>query len=125
MNEGITPIPADAMRLHIQSERTESSQIWRIEGTDMSPDFNPGDMIEVSFHERDLASVRAGDPVVICTPSGTQMLRYYTPLDGEHFEARAATGSSYAELNTFKMPLKVIAVVVQHLRFCRRQLPKH
>lgn len=119
MFEGITPLSQCATALRIPTTGSDALQIWRIEDRDMCPDYNPGDLVEVSFNRSDLATLRAGDTVVIKTPGGSQILRYFTPLVEGHFEAKAATGTGYGELTTFKMDLQIIGVVIKHLRYCR------
>lgn len=118
MFEGIEPGLQGPTTLRMPAPNSADVQVWRIEDRDMCPDYNPGDLVEVSFNKVDLANLRAGDTVVIKTPGGAQILRYYTPIVDEHFEARAAT-PGFGELTTFKMPLQVVAVVIKHLRFCR------
>ena len=118
MFEGIAPALQGLTALRMPAATSADVQIWRIEDRDMCPDYNPGDLVEISFCQVDLDDLRASDTVVIKTPGGAQLLRYYTPIVDKHFEARAAT-PGFGELTTFKMDLQVVAVVTTHLRFCR------
>lgn len=94
--------------------------VWAIEDDAMVPDYNPGDLIAVDCSADALTDLIPGDAVIVETPAGSQLLRYYTPLADGHFEARPTPGSRFGVLSTLQMALHVRAVVAAHLKVRRR-----
>lgn len=112
--------------LSIPVDFSSETVVWKVSDDSMSPDYNPGDFIAIDSDPSVVDSIQPGEAVIVETASGTQMLRYYTPLADGHFEARPPSTSRYGSLSTLQMKLRVRAVVLAHLRVRqRRNTPMH
>lgn len=107
--------------LSIPVDFSNEAVVWKVEDDSMSPDYNPGDFIALDSDPEVVNSIQPGEAVIVETPSGSQMLRYYTPLADGHFEARPPSSSRYGSLSTLQMTLRVRAVVLAHLRVRQRR----
>lgn len=106
--------------LTVPVRMSDGTVFWQVEDDAMSPDYNPGDFVAVDFDAGSIQSVMPGEAVIVATPSGSHLLRYYTPLAEGHFEARPPSSSRYGSISTLQMALKIKAVVVAHLKVRRR-----